>query len=135
MNRRRIVRSLLLGVLFVLAAGPHAYAQETRLSGPFARQGVALPPSAPEKEHLDRLSVLTIAPEAEIIASVGLYDDPETPRPVDYVELYDGAGSLIGVSWLDRHGILRMAVDRGLFEGDPTVLEGVLVLVPQGTSL
>ena len=95
---------------------------------------VLLPPSVPEKDRFVWLSVFTIAPDREIIAALGLYDDPQTTRAVDYVELYDGAGSMLAGSWVDRFGILRMAVDRGLLQEESEVLEGVFVLVSEGTS-
>ncbi len=54
---------------------------------------------------------------------------------MDYVELYDGSGGLLAVGWLDRFGILRMAVDRALLQGESGVLEGVFVLVSGGPSV
>ncbi len=62
-----------------------------------------------------------------------MYDDPQTERPVDYLELYDGSGGLVLVSWVDRFGIRRMAMDRGLLQEEASELEGILVLLLQGT--
>ena len=47
---------------------------------------VVLPPSVPGKDRFVWVSVFTIAPGGEIIAALGLYDDPLTTRPVDYGE-------------------------------------------------
>jgi len=49
------------------------------------------------------------------------------------MELYDGAGSLLLVSWVDRFGIRRTAMDRGLLQEEASRLEGVLVLLQEGT--
>jgi hypothetical protein len=55
-------------------------------------------------------------------------------RPVDYLELYDKKGDLLMVSWFDRFGIQRAAVDRGIVEQKDT-LEGIFVIVLDGDSL
>jgi hypothetical protein len=57
-----------------------------------------------------------------------LYDDPSTRRGADYLELYDGQGGLVAVSWFDRFGIQRIAVDRAFLDGEER-LEGVFVAV------
>jgi hypothetical protein len=57
-----------------------------------------------------------------------LYDDPSTRRGADYLELYDGQGGLFAVSWFDRFGIQRIAVDRAFLDGEER-LEGVFVAV------
>jgi hypothetical protein len=69
---------------------------------------------------------------ARTVGSVAYYDDPKTERPVDYLEVSDGVGNLLFIGWLDRFGIARTAVDRGLLEGDGTKLRGILLLVPEG---
>lgn len=93
---------------------------------------ILLPASAPKKDQLTLLSFLTVTLEEEIVGAVALYDDPTTKRPSDYLELYNGAGSLLAASWFDSFGIQRTAMDRGLLE-DSAGLEGVLVLIPEGT--
>lgn len=57
-----------------------------------------------------------------------LYDDPATRRAADYLELYDGQGGLVVVSWFDSFGIQRIAVDRAFVAGEEG-LEGVFVAV------
>ena len=79
------------------------------------------------------VSFVTMAPEAEIIGALASYDDPKTRRSVDYLELYDGTGSLLLISWVDRFGIRRTAMDRGLLQEEASRLEGVLVLLQEGT--
>ena len=60
-----------------------------------------------------------------------LYDDPSTRRAADYLELYDGEGNLIAVSWFDRFGIQRIAVDRAFVDGRQRP-EGIFVAVTDG---
>ncbi len=52
---------------------------------------------------LTEVSFDTIAPKAEIIAVLAVYDDPHTRSLVDYLDLYDD------FSWVDRFGIHRTA--------------------------
>jgi len=66
---------------------------------------------------------------------VAIYDDPRTEVQTDYVELYDGDGGLVSVSWLDPFGIRRTAMDSGLLAGEPSELQGLLVLLTEGTHL
>ncbi len=71
-------------------------------------------------------------PDAEVLAAIAVYDNPQTARPVDYLEFYDGAGNLLQASWLDKYGIRRTAVDRALLQEDAPRLEGILVLLLEG---
>jgi hypothetical protein len=96
---------------------------------------VLLPLSAPEKSPLVLASFDTLARRAEIIGALALYDDPRTKRPVDYLELYDRTGALLLISWVDRFGISRTAVDHALLHGDASEPKGVLVLLLEGTLL
>jgi hypothetical protein len=50
------------------------------------------------------------------------------------LELYDNDTNLVAVRWFDRFGIDRIAVDRGLFDGE-SKLQGVFVTVLSGESL
>ena len=68
------------------------------------------------------------------MGEVLIYDDPTTKRPADYFELYDTDGDLLAVSWFDRFGIQRVAVDRGLLE-EADKLEGVFVILLEGEPL
>ncbi|HKY07356.1 MAG TPA: hypothetical protein VJQ55_03905 [Candidatus Binatia bacterium] len=62
------------------------------------------------------------------LGSMIIYDDPSTRRKADYLELYDNRGGLVAVSWFDRFGIQRIAVDRAFIDGEEK-LEGVFVAV------
>jgi hypothetical protein len=63
-----------------------------------------------------------------------VYTDVTTERAADYWELYDKTGDLLAVSWFDRSGAQRTAVDRGFVE-EKDRLEGLLVVVLTGESI
>ena len=98
-------------------------------------QVVLLPPSAPETDRLTLVSFITIVPDAEVLAAIAVYDNPETTKPVDYIEFYDGVGNLLQASWIDKYGIRRTAIDRGLLQEEGSRLEGVLTLISEGISV
>ena len=74
--------------------------------------------------------------EGEVMGRLAayVYNDVATKRPVDYLEFSDKKGDLVMVSWFDRFGIQRTAVDRGILEQKDT-LEGIFVIVLDGESL
>src|SRR5216684_7270558 len=76
--------------------------------------------SATRLEHhsLTLVSSSPLVVEGQTLGKVLVYDDLSTKRPADYFELYDKPGDLIAVGWFDQFGIERMAVDRGLLEGE-----------------
>jgi len=124
---------LTLSVLVLLLSGKGPHAESMRVTENLRREKVLLPPSAPDKGHLVLVSTVTVVTEAEIMGAIAMYDDPRTERPVDYFELYDFSGGLLLVSWVDRFGIRRTAMDRGLLREEASSLEGVLVLLLEGT--
>ena len=63
-----------------------------------------------------------------------VYDDVTTKRAADYWELYGSTGDLVAISWFDRFGIQRLAVDRGLLE-ESDKLEGTFVVFLDGDSV
>ena len=84
--------------------------------------------SLPEKDRLTLMSIVEVTVGREILGAIAAYDDAATARSADYLELYNNAGALLAVTWFDRFGIERLAVDRALAE-DTNKLEGVFVLV------
>ena len=90
----------------------------------------------PEQHPLNLVSFQPWVVEGEIFGLVAayLYDDVTTDRPTDYWELYNNQGSLLAVSWFDKFGIRRTAVDRGIVEEEDE-LEGIFVIVSDGTSI
>ncbi len=133
MKAKKKIYYVILGLTLLWISGGSLHAEPMRVTENLRKEIVLLPPSAPERGQLVLVSFVMITPEAEVIASVATYDDPQTRRAIDYLELYDEAGSLLLVSWVDRFGILRTAMDRGLFQEEASRLEGVLVLLQEGT--
>jgi hypothetical protein len=132
-EKRKIFVVLSLAILLLSARSLHADFMNTieNLRGEF----VLLPVSAPKKNQLVLVSSVTLARKAEIIGALAIYDDPQTKRPVDYLELYDRTDALLLISWIDRFGIRRTAVDHALLRGDASESKGVLVLLLEGTLL
>ncbi len=125
--------SVILGLSLLFLSGKSLDAEPMRVVENLRRETVLLPASAPDKDRLVLVAFATMASEAEIIGALAVYDDPQAERPVDYLELYDGSGGLLSISWVDRFGIRRTAVDRGLLQEEASQLEGVLVLLAEGT--
>jgi len=92
--------------------------------------------AGPEQHEMRLVSFDPWVVEGEVMGAVAtyVYDDVTTERPADYWELYDKQGDLLAVSWFDRFGIQRTAVDRGILE-EKDRLEGILVVVLTGDSL
>ncbi|MEE8076210.1 MAG: hypothetical protein V3T60_11370 [Candidatus Binatia bacterium] len=122
-----------LGLSLLLLSGGSLHAETMRFTENLRSETVLLPPSAPDRGQLILISFVTIAAEAEAIVTMAVYDDPQTRWSVDLLELYDEAGALLSVSWVDKFGIRRTAMDRGLLQEETSRLEGVFVLLPEGT--
>lgn len=126
----RNVSVLILAACLLLSA--NAFGDQLRMVNNLRNEGVLVPYSAPNRDDLTFLNYMFLTEAARTVGSVAYYDDPKTERPVDYLEVSDGVGNLLFIGWLDRFGIARTAVDRGLLEGDGTKLRGILLLVPEG---
>ena len=74
--------------------------------------------------------------EGEVLGAVAeyVYDDVTSERPIDRWELYDKEGNLLALTWFDRFGIERTAVDRGIVD-EKDQLEGIFVMVVDGDSI
>ncbi len=136
-NKKRWITALLIAtmafkILFPeasMAAEPSKYMKDLR------GEIVFLPPSAPERERLILVSFVNVTTETGFIGAIAIYDDPGTNSQTDYIELYDGTGGLVSVSWLDPFGIRRTALDSGLLSEEASELQGLLVLLTEGTHL
>ena len=89
-------------------------------------------------EHYDMILVSSQfwVVEGEVLGTLAVYvySDVITERPVDYWELYDKQINLLAVSWFDRFGIQRTAVDRGIVEEEDK-LEGIFVVILDGNLI
>lgn len=116
---------VLLGCIFA------ASAQGAEISS-----GQNVSPSAirAQQAPLNLVSYSPLVALGQTLGEVVIYDDPKTPRPADYLELYDTGADLVAIAWFDRFGIQRMALDRALVEGG-NELQGVLVTVLDGEAI
>ena len=89
--------------------------------------------TAPEHHDMTLVSAESWTVEGEVVGTVAayVYKDVTSERPVDYWEFYDKQGDLLAVSWFDKFGIQRTAVDRGIVEQEDK-LEGTFVVVLHG---
>src|SRR5262244_1834906 len=95
--------------------------------------------AAATEPELHDMSLVSFQPwviEGQVLGALAeyVYDDVTTQRPTDYWELYDEQGELLAISWFDRFGIQRTAVDRGIVE-QKNQLEGVFVVVLDGDAV
>jgi hypothetical protein len=92
--------------------------------------------SGPQQHQMTLVSLEPWVFEGELLGLVAayIYDDVTTDRPTDYWELYNNQGSLLAVSWFDKFGIRRTAVDRGIVD-EADELEGVFVIVSDDSSI
>lgn len=108
--------------------------EELRVSDNLRHEYVLLPNSVPDKAGFVVIDYVMLLDEEGATAILACYDDLKTNLDVDYVELYDLSGNLLLVNWIDRYGIGRFAMDRGLFNEHP-VVDRVLVLITNGTEV
>lgn len=87
----------------------------------------------PEPHDIRLVSFDPWVVERELLGAVAayIYDDVTTERRTDYWELYNKEGDLLAVSWFDRFGIQRKAVDRGIAE-QKDELAGTFIVVLDG---
>ncbi len=135
MEEKKKIYFVILSLMILLLFSNTLRAEPMQVMENLRKETIFLPPSAPAKSRLIQVSLASIVLETEIIGTAAVYDDAQTKRPVDYLELYDSSGNLLSASWIDRFGILRTAMDRGLLQEESPRLEGVLILLLEGTPL
>jgi hypothetical protein len=99
------------------------------ISGPVGAESIPIS----EQPHLTEVALSPLFVGGRIVGLVAVYDDPTTERPADRLQVYDNAGHLLVIGWFDKFGIQRMAVDRGLLDGEK--LEGVFVVMSDGEPM
>ena len=109
-------------------------AEPLKVTASNLRNEIFLPVGIPEKSRFTLVSTFPVLLDGETLGTGRIYDDPATKRGGDYAELYNTAGDLLAVSWIDSFGIERLAVDRGVVQ-ETGSLEGVFVILLEGDSL
>jgi hypothetical protein len=129
------IAAVFLAINLVLPLGLvlRAEAESPPINSAGAAQEYFLAVSLPSKDRLALMSYTPITIGGEVLGGLAAYDDITTARPGDYLELYNKAGDLLAVSWLDAFGIERLAVDRALVE-EAGQLQGLFVLLISGHS-
>ena len=130
---RNKVYFIILAIVAQLLCFADVRAQEVQPSDNATGQEIV---TGPEQHDMSLVSFYPWVVEGEVLGTIAayVYDDVTTERPADYWELYDKNGDLLAVSWFDRSGVQRSAVDRGILE-EKDRLEGVLVVVLTGDSI
>jgi hypothetical protein len=133
MKIRNKIYFIILGIIAQLLFFTDIRAEEVQPSDNATEQESV---TAPEQHDMSLVSFSPWVVEGEVLGGVAeyVYNDVTTERRADYWELYDREGNLLVISWFDRFGIKRTAVDRGIVE-EKDQLEGIFVVVLDGDSL
>ncbi len=94
---------------------------------------VLLPPSAPDRSNLTRLGYFTINNDAEFNGIAVLYSSAQSEQAVTYMELYDQAGRLVLIQWVEESGVTETAIDLGVLNDKDSEPVGILGIVVVGT--
>jgi hypothetical protein len=133
MALRNKVSFIILGIVAQLLFFSDVWADELRPRDNATEQEIV---TAPEGHAMTLVSSQPWVVEGEILGTLAayVYGDVTTERPADYWELYDKADNLLAVSWFDKFGIQRTAIDRGIVEEEDK-LEGTFVVVLDGDPI
>ncbi|MBI3781036.1 MAG: hypothetical protein HY278_08285 [candidate division NC10 bacterium] len=128
--------ALLFGLL--LAATP-SRAEETRTLTNLKGEQVTVPHVVPAREELALLKMVVVkieTPNGKGGLIVALYGTDESKRleEANYVELYDLAGNLLEIAWLDESGHVKVAHDKNLTDPDAKEAAKALVMGVAGHS-
>ncbi|MGH7929712.1 MAG: hypothetical protein ACREQV_18170 [Candidatus Binatia bacterium] len=134
---RSRIKALFVVAVFLVQLYPvaHLHPEPAQIIAKSSAQDFSRSVSLPQKERLTLVSVVQVTVAGKVLGGLAGYDDTATARPADYLELYNNAGDLLAITWFDKFGIERLAVDRALAEQHTDKLEGVLVLVVTGDSV
>lgn len=125
---------IILGLVGQLFFSGYVAAKPLEANHNPSKEDILLCALPPEQHHRTLIAFYPLVVEDEIMGAVAVYDDVTTERPADCWELYDSEGDLLAVTWFDKFGIERMAVDQGLLE-EAEGPEGVFVVFLEGESL
>jgi hypothetical protein len=123
----------MLGALLLLC--DEGRNEPLRIDENLRHENVLLPRGTPDKGQLVVTDYAMVKEEGGGLGIMVFYDDPRTKLEIDYLEIFDIAGDLLLVSWIDRFGVCQVAIDRALLTKDQPTVDGVLVLITGGTEL
>jgi len=87
MKDKKKIYFVILGLTVLLLSIGSLHAEPVPVTENLRGETVLLPPSTPERDQLVLVSFVTIAPEAEVVAAIAVYDDPQSRWSVDYMGL------------------------------------------------
>lgn len=122
-------------LLFAMLLPVSAAGGEFREGENLRHERIYLPASTPERGKLTLVDNTMYLDEEGVAGILIYYDDPRTPREIDYIEFYDLEGELLLIAWVDRYGACRVALDRGLLNASSPSVHGILVIVDVGGFL
>jgi len=93
---------------------------------------VLLPPSAPDRNNFTPVGYFTISVDIKLTGMLVLYSSAENKRAVTYMELYNQAGRLILIRWVEKSGVTRTAIDSAVLDKNGSEPVGILRLVVEG---
>ena len=131
MLRRLAILALTVSVFFLTREGA---TEPLRVAENLRHENVLLPQFTPDRSRLAVTGYALVDDEGDFSIAV-LYDDPQTEREVDYLEVYDRPGDLLLIMWIDRFEIFQAAVDRGLLNEEEPCVDGILVIITEGIPL
>jgi hypothetical protein len=134
MKHPRKIRPILMAMLLlVLPVNSGVFPDSDKIS--LYAQTSPAGGSMPNPAAMKVIALFEIVENEGFSIFVTIYDDPRTKWEVDYMEFYDEEGEIFLVSWIDRYGVKRVAIDRALLEEEPAELEGTFVFLAMGTPL
>ena len=86
------------------------------------------------RASLNLVQLVPVTSDRDNVGIIAIYDNPLTRRAEDYLELRDGDGQIVAISWFDRFGIRRLTLDRGFLEGNGK-FERIFATLVSGESI
>lgn len=120
--------AICLGFLLIATPGR---TEETRTLTNMRGEIVIVPDAVPDRGKLAPLGTLVVevkTPTGNGGLIVVFYDDPNSERLGDYVEVSDLAGNLLKIEWYDEGGQVKVAHDQNLTDPDAKGPAKVLVM-------
>ncbi len=92
---------------------------------------VLLPPSAPDRSNFTPFGYFMISSDPQFTGLLIVYS--QSRQVVTYMELYDQAGRLVLIQWIEESGITKTAIDRGFLNSSGSEPVGILGVIVVGT--
>lgn len=131
MNKFMIKSTAVAICLGLLLAATPGRAEETRTLTNLRGERVIVPDGVPDRGEFVPLGTLVVevgTPVGKGGLILAFYDNPNSERLGDYVEVSDPAGNLLKIEWYDEGGQVKVAHDQNLTDPDAKGPAKVLVM-------